>query len=121
MIILEEERIKNKIIETALISAKIFSYYKSENSNAGNFYVGENEIEGQCSDYALDFVIRWNRENPENPAELVAVNQKGLQSGSYKVVKEISDLIGRRCFQESGWLKNVSQENGEYIDLGTVK
>jgi hypothetical protein len=119
MIILKEEKIK----EIALISSKIFSYYKSKNQNAGNFYVGENEIEGQCSDYALDFVIRWNKKNPENKAEIVVVNQDcGIQSGSYKVVKEIpdsiiSDLKKKKCFKESGWLKNVSKENGEYIDL----
>jgi hypothetical protein len=118
MIISKEEKIKNKIIEIALISAKTFSYYKSKNPNAGNFYVGENEIEAQCSDYALDFVIRWNKENPENEAEIVVINQDiGIQSGSYKVVKEISDLIRWKCFKESGWLKNVPQRNGGYIDL----
>jgi hypothetical protein len=123
MIISEKESIKNKIIEIALISAKTFSYYKSKNPNAGNFYVGENEIEGQCSDYALDFVIRWNKENPENEAEIVAINQDyGIQSGSYKVVKKIpnstiSCLTKRKCSKGSGWLRNVSQGNGRYIDL----
>jgi hypothetical protein len=119
MIISKEEKIK----KIALISAKTFSYYKSKNPYAGNFYVGENEIEGQCSDYALDFVIRWNKENPESEAELVAINQAcGIQSGAYKVVKEvpdsiISDLKKKKCFKESGWLKNVAQGNGGYIDL----
>jgi hypothetical protein len=117
MIGFNEEKIK----EIALISAKTFSYYKSKNQNAGNFYVGENEIEGQCSDYALDFVIRWNKEIPENKAEIVVVNQDyGIQSGSYKVVKEIKELpalIMGKCFKESGWLKNIPQKNGEYIDL----
>jgi hypothetical protein len=110
MIILKEEKIK----EIALISAKTFSYYKSKNQNAGNFYVGENEIEGQCSDYALVFVIEWNKRYPENLAEIVAVNQDcGIQSGSYKVIKEIKG----KYFKESGWLKNIPQENGGYIDL----
>jgi hypothetical protein len=119
MIISKEEKIK----EIALISAKTFSYYKSKNPNAGNFYIGENEIEGQCSDYALDFVIRWNKENPKSEAELVVINQDcGIQSGSYKVVKEISDSVisdlkKLKCFNESGWLKNVSKGDGEYIDL----
>jgi hypothetical protein len=118
MNISEEEKIKNKIFEIALISARTFSYYKSKNPSAGNFYVGENEIEGQCSDYALDFVIRWNKENPENEAEIVVINQDcGIQSGSYKVVKEISDLVERKYFKESGWLKNISQRSGGYIDL----
>jgi hypothetical protein len=119
MFISEERKIK--IIEIALISAKNFSYYKSKNPSAGNFYVDENEIEGQCSDYALDFVIRWNKENPENEAEIVVINQDcGIQSGSYKVVKEIKEipaLIRGKCFKESGWLKNIPQENGGYIDL----
>jgi len=109
----------NEIIRIASISAKTFFYNnKTLNPNPGNFYVGENEIGGQCSDYALDFVIRWNKEYPENEAEIVVVNQDiGIQSGSYKIVREISDLIKYKCFKGSGWLKNVSQENGKYIDL----
>jgi hypothetical protein len=114
----EEDEVKKEIIRIAKISAESFSYYKSKEPNAGNFYVGENEIEGQCSDYALLFVINWNKKNPENPAEIVVVNQDcGIQSGSYKIVKEVSDLIRWKCFKESGWLKNVSQGNGVYIDL----
>jgi hypothetical protein len=115
--------LRQKIREAALISAKTFFYRKSKNPNAGNFYVGENEIEGQCSDYALDFVIRWNRENPENKAEIVAVNQDcGIQSGSYKVVREIPDSIISEAkkhtrLEESGWLKNLSKGNSNYIDL----
>jgi hypothetical protein len=38
------------------------------------------------------FVINWNKEHPENPAEIVAVNQKfNIKSGSYKVVKKLTD------------------------------
>jgi len=108
----------NEIIRIARISAEKFSYYKSENQDIGNFYIGENEIEGQCSDYALDFVIQWNKNYPENQAEIVVVNQDlGIKSGSYKIIRDVSELIRWKCFNKSGWLRNVSQDNGEYIDL----
>jgi hypothetical protein len=84
--------LENEIIEIARSSAESFHYYISENQNAGNNYIGENEIEGQCSDYALMFVINWNKRHPENPAEIVAVNQEmGIKSGSYKVVKKLTE------------------------------
>ena len=118
MVYSKVEDLEDEITRIARISAETFYYYKSKNPNAGNFYEGKNEIEGQCSDYALDFVIRWNKEYPKNEAEIVVVNQDcGIQSGSYKIIKEVSDLIRWKCFKESGWLKNVSQENGLYIDL----
>jgi len=123
MTIFEEEKLRAEIVGMALLSAKTFSYYKSKDPNAGNYYVGENEIEGHSSDYALDFVIRWNKKHPENKAELVAVNQElGIQSGSYKVVKEIpdsiiSDLKIWTYCKVSGCLKNVPQGNNGYIDL----
>ena len=86
--------IENKIIEVAKISAESFSYYKSIDPNAGNFYIGENEVEGQCSDYALLFVIEWNKRYPDNFAEIVAVNQeKGIKSGSYKIVNKVEKNI----------------------------
>jgi hypothetical protein len=117
MIILDE-KIKNKIIEAAKISAKKFIYYRCKEPNAGNYYVGEDKIEGQCSDYALDFVIRWNKENPENKAGIVAINQDcGIKPGSYKLVRKIdlSDFDKQQIRSKSGWLKNVSL-NGKYID-----
>ena len=122
--------IENEIIRIAEISAKTFFYNNiTINPDPGNFYVGENEIGGQCSDYALVFATLWNKEYPENEAEIVVVNQdNGIQSGSYKIVREISieeinnnDIhraIRWKCLkEESGWLRNVSQEKGEYIDL----
>jgi len=84
----EEKSLKNEIIKIARISAETF-YYKSENQDTGNFYIGENEVEGQCSDYALVFVIHWNNLHPENHAEIVAINQPGfIKPGSHKVVKK---------------------------------
>jgi hypothetical protein len=82
--------LEKEIIEIARICAESF-YYKSENASVNNYYIGNNEIEGKCSDYALMFVIYWNERHPENPAEIVAVNQeKGIKSGSYKVLKKIT-------------------------------
>jgi hypothetical protein len=84
--------LENEIIKIARFSAESFCYYKSIDPDAGNFYMGKNEVEGQCADYALVFVIEWNKKYPENLAEIVAVNQeKGIKSGSYKVVKKITD------------------------------
>ena len=120
---------KDEIIRIAIISAKTFLYNNIRiNPNPRNFYVGENEIGGQCSDYALDFVIRWNNEYPKNEAEIVVVNQDyGIQSGSYKIVREVSDLIRElpnfkrskysKESKESGWILNLPQGNVEYIDL----
>jgi hypothetical protein len=114
------EEIKNEIIKIAQLSAENFSYYKSKNPNAGNIYIGMNEIEGQCSDYALWFVIHWNKAHPENQAEIVAVNQeKGIKSGSYEIVKkttdqELSDL-GIKYFKRniSSWLRLPQTKNEE--------
>jgi hypothetical protein len=104
MIIFEEEKLKKEIIKIALFSAKTFSYYKSKNPDAGNFYVGENEIEGQCSDYALVFVNKWNEKHPENQAEIVTINQPWyIESGSHKVIKEIPD------FDLPAWKRTSSQ------------
>jgi hypothetical protein len=90
-----EENMNNlgsEIIKIAKSVAERFIYYKSKNPNAGNYFVGENEIEGQCSDYALLFVIEWNKRYPKNTAEIVTVNQeKGIKSGSYKVVEKLTD------------------------------
>ena len=109
---------ENEIIRIATISAKAFFYNNKDLApNPGNFYIGENEIGGQCSDYALDFVTRWNKEYPDSEAEIVVVNQDcGIQSGSYKIVKEIYKPLRWRLDEEkSGWLKNVSVGNDEYI------
>ena len=118
--------IENEMIRIATISAETFFYNNIKiNPNPGNFYVGENEIGGQCSDYALDFVTRWNKEYHENEAEIVVVNQDcGIQSGSYKIVREVSNFfkelpafIRSKHSKESGWLFNLPKENGGYIDL----
>ena len=80
--------VEDEIKRVAQIAAESFSYYKSIDRNARNFYKGQNEIEGQCGDYALRFVVLWNELYPDNPAELVAVNQgNAAQSGSYEVVR----------------------------------
>jgi hypothetical protein len=101
--------LENEIIKIAQISAESFSYYKSIDSTVGNFYMGKNEVEGQCSDYALVFVIEWNKRYPENLAEIVAVNQeKDIKSGSYKVMKKLTDeeriALGVKYYK-----RNISQ------------
>ena len=121
---------ENEIIRIATITARKFIYNnKYLDPNPGNFYKSEDEDEigGQCSDYALHFVTQWNKVNPDNEAEIVVVNQDcGIQSGSYKIVKEISieEINNEEIYEplrckldkeESGWLKNVSLGNGEYI------
>jgi hypothetical protein len=93
----------NEINEVARIAAESFSYYKSLDPTAGNFYVGQNQIEGQCGDYALRFVLLWNERHPSDQAELVAVNQGSIaQSGSYRVVEKRTD------FDPSWWDLPVS-------------
>jgi len=93
MVYSKVEYLVNEIIRIARISAETFSYYKFKDPNAGNFYKGKNEIEGQCSDYALKFVLLWNEKHQNNKAEIVVVNQeKGIKSGSYKVVKQLTDF-----------------------------
>lgn len=116
----EDKNIENEIIEIARICAESFSYYKSKNPNAGNRYIGKNEIEGQCSDYALMFVINWNKRYPENVAEIVAVNQeKGIKSGSYKVVKKLTDeeltALGIKYYDRniSNWIRPPQKTDGE--------
>ena len=87
-----KDELENEIIKIAQISAENFYYCKSKDSDTGNYYVGINEIEGQCSDYALMFVINWNKSYPKNPAEIVTVNQEiDIKPGSYKVVKKLTD------------------------------
>jgi len=113
----EREHMVNEIIRIAKISAENFYYIEK---NAKNFHVGKNEIGGRCGDYALDFVIRWNNNYTTNEAEIVAVNQElCIQSGSYKIAREISvsNLIRYKQRNESGWLRNVPQGDGLYIDL----
>jgi len=117
----KEEEVKKEIIRIAKISAEHFSYYKSKEPNAGNFYIGESEVEGQCSDYALLFAILWNDKYPENPAEIVVVNQElNISSGSYKIVKKITDeeliKLGIKYFDhtKSQWLLPPEKKDGEY-------
>jgi hypothetical protein len=111
MLCLEDKylELENEIIKIAQISAEGFSYYKSIDPTVGNFYVGKNEVEGQCGDYALMFVIEWNKRYPKNLAEIVAVNQeKGIKSGSYKVVKKLTNeeriALGIKYYK-----RNISQ------------
>jgi hypothetical protein len=114
MISSAEHYLIEEIEKIAQISAETFSYYKIKNPNAGNYYVGKNEIEGQCSDYALKFVLLWNEKHPENIAEIVAVNQDlGIKSGSYIIVKEIINFQPSYFRPNiSCWIVNPAEENG---------
>jgi len=123
MINTEKQILIKEIEEVAQISAEAIIYYKCKRCveckkcgkiSAKNIYQGKSEIEGQCSDYALKFVLLWNEKHPDKLAEIVAVNQeKTIKSGSYKVVKEIIDFIP--SFYRpitSQWIINPPEENG---------
>jgi uncharacterized protein YyaL (SSP411 family) len=116
--------LESEIIKIAKSVAEHFTYYKSKSQNAGNYFIGENEIEGQCSDYALLFVIEWNKRHPENTAEMVAENQeKGIKSGSYKVVGKLTDeeriALGIKYYDcnMSQWLKPPLEIDGTEISV----
>jgi hypothetical protein len=113
MIIVEDHCLIKEIEKIAQISAETFFYDKTKDSNAGNYYIGKNEIEGQCSDYALKFVLLWNEKHPENIAEIVAVNQDlGIKSGSYIIVRKIINF--KPSFYRpvtSRWIVNPPEEN----------
>ncbi len=74
-------------------AAMAFHYYDSPN----DFYKGENEIDGQCGDYALRFCLLWNERHPDKPALLVIQNQYihrrlAFKNGSYKIVAHLESL-----------------------------
>jgi hypothetical protein len=78
---------RQEITDLVIKVAGMFSYYDELDPNAENNIVGDSEIEGQCSDYALAFVNLWNEKYP-GQALLVIQNQSlsNFPDGLYKVV-----------------------------------
>jgi len=72
----------DEAIEIAKEVAGMVDYYDHINSYARNLFIGENEFQGQCGDYALLFALKTG-------ADLIAVNQNGaVNNGIYRIVRE---------------------------------
>jgi hypothetical protein len=66
--------------------ASIFDYYDEISPSFPNAIVGQSEIGGQCGDYALAFVNKWNVKYPGQA--LLVIQQQGLNEfpdGIYEV------------------------------------
>jgi len=85
----EPANMEDAIMEIVNEVGAMFHYYREIDPNPGNLIIGENEIDGQCGDYALAFVNLWN-ERYANEALLVIQYQKPLQDifpdGLYRVI-----------------------------------
>jgi len=122
---IEKQKIINEIEELAKIAAETFYYYEDrKDAKDGNFYKGKNEIGGQCSDYALKFILLWNEKKPRNSAEIVVANQDTVVSGSYKVIKKLTDeekinaepsIPKWMKFDKSGYIPNIKINGIESI------
>ena len=69
---MEEERIS----EAAIEAAKSIRYDPLSDSKAGNRYSSPDEIYGECGDYALHFILDWNKKNNDSVAYLYINNQE---------------------------------------------
>jgi hypothetical protein len=66
--------------------ASMFDYYDEISASVPNEIVGQSEIGGQCGDYALAFVNKWNARYPGQA--LLVIQQQGLNQfpdGIYEV------------------------------------
>lgn len=76
--------------EMAVLAKEVasgFNYYDEISASAPNLVKADNEIGGQCGDYALEFVNRWNRKYPGEA--LLLIQQQGIPQfpdGLYEVV-----------------------------------
>jgi hypothetical protein len=59
--------------------AGMVDYYDHMSPNAKNLVKGENEIQGQCGDYALLFALKTG-------AYLIVANNNSIENGIYEVV-----------------------------------
>ena len=67
--------------------AAMFDYYDEISASVPNMIVGQSEIGGQCGDYALAFVNKWNTKYLNQA--LLVIQQQGLKEfpdGIYKVI-----------------------------------
>ncbi len=75
------------VIAVAEEVAAMFNYYDVISPKANNIIVGLSEIGGQCGDYALAFVNKWNKRHPEEA--VLVIQQQGsvyFPDGLYKVI-----------------------------------
>jgi hypothetical protein len=67
--------------------AALFDYYDEVSPDIPNIIVGQSEIGGQCGDYSLAFVNKWNEICPSEA--LLIIQQQGLNEfpdGIYEVI-----------------------------------
>ncbi len=85
--VIEEK--ENEMLSIAKEVASQFNYYDEISFSTPNYLQGKNEINGQCSDYALSFVNKWNIKYPNEA--LLVIQQQGLEEfpdGIYEVVEK---------------------------------
>jgi hypothetical protein len=77
---------EEELLSVAKETAALFDYYDEISPNVPNIIVGTSETGGQCGDYALAFVNRWNEKHPDKA--LLIIQQQGLNDfpdGIYEV------------------------------------
>jgi len=80
---------EDELINVAKEAASLFDYYDEISPNVPNVIVGQSEIGGQCGDYALAFVNKWNEKYPNEA--LLVIQQQGFKQfpdGLYKVIEK---------------------------------
>jgi hypothetical protein len=77
---------REELLTLAKEVAALFDYYDEISPSIPNMVTGPSETGGQCGDYALAFVNRWNETHP-NKAALVIQQQglNGFPDGLYEV------------------------------------
>ena len=94
----------SKMIEAAIETAKAVRYDPISSSTAGNKYTSSNEIYGECGDFALHFVLGWNKNNPESTAYLYINNQPpGNPQGLYTPSNNQPPKLNRIYRQNKNW------------------
>jgi hypothetical protein len=91
---LQLEPNEEELLTVAEEVAAMFDYYDEISEEFPNAIVGQAEIGGQCVDYALAFVNKWNEKYPGQA--LLVIQQQGLKEfpdGIYKATgKDNRDL-----------------------------
>jgi hypothetical protein len=103
---------EEKIMEVVNEVGMMFRYYLELDPKTKNLIVGQNEVGGQCGDYAIAFVNIWNKKYPKQEALLV-IQQQGIKQfpdGIYKV--------GKKDNRNLPFLKNMEKSNIYYTDDG---
>jgi len=92
-----------KIIEAAIETAKAVRYDPMSNSSARNVYTSPNEIYGECGDFALHFVLNWNKNNNESTSYLYINNQGFPIQGLYTPANAQPPKLDRVYRQYKDW------------------